>query len=206
MIDSKNYIGTKNGAYIFQEVRDGAIRGFNEYIVIETVRGYRGLENTAWTHSVTLDGKTYKSGDAPAPVMEFPPKLGDLYEMETFSCDECGACHECEQCSNSSYVMFDSYVLCKECVKADDILVELSDAKSFFKAKDVQDIDLTGYEEIDTLFCDNSGFGSPGERALTKSQALDKVQEILDTENGPLYAGITGMGQFQVYVTIYRKV
>lgn len=61
------------------------------------------------------------------------------------------------------------------------------------------------FQEIDTLFCDSSGMGGLGERALTKNQAISRVQAILDASDDTLYAGITGIGQFQVYVTLYRK-
>jgi len=45
---------------------------------------------------------------------------------------------------------------------------------------------------------DNSGFGQVGEMALTIGQFLGKVRQ-------GFYYGITGVGQFQVYVSEYIK-
>ena len=58
-------------------------------------------------------------------------------------------------------------------------------------------------KEVTTLFCDSSGFGRPGERALTKEQAEAVVRNLIK-EHGKynLLACITSVGQFQVYVTI----
>ncbi len=53
------------------------------------------------------------------------------------------------------------------------------------------------YTEVDEFFVDSSGFGQPGELALTKDQFLSKVKK------GLAYA-ITRIGQFQVYVTVYK--
>lgn len=55
-----------------------------------------------------------------------------------------------------------------------------------------------GWERIDVLFVDASGFGSENEPALTKDQFLNKV------ESGLGYA-IVESGQFQVYIGVYRK-
>lgn len=96
-------------------------------------------------------------------------------------------------------------VLCRDCVKADDIMTPIVEPADFFKSQNVQGIDLPGYEEIDTLFCDSSGFGSDSELALTKQQAEKEIASLI-AEHGEIYGGLTGIGQFQVYVTIYRKV
>ena len=61
------------------------------------------------------------------------------------------------------------------------------------------------FEEVETLFCDSSGFGSSGESALTKDQTIKRVQELL-SEYSSLFGGITDIGQFQVYVTLWEKV
>jgi hypothetical protein len=55
--------------------------------------------------------------------------------------------------------------------------------------------ELTGEE----YFVDSSGFGSPGEPALTFDQFATKCTE------GMGYA-ITEAGQFQVYIAEYRRV
>lgn len=56
-----------------------------------------------------------------------------------------------------------------------------------------------GYKVTEVYFVDNSGFGTRGEMALTASDFLSKVK------SGRYYA-ITGIGQFQVYVTEYEKI
>ena len=63
------------------------------------------------------------------------------------------------------------------------------------------------YEEVQTLFCDSSGFGAPDEPALTQQQAIARTNEILsENKENTLYAAITDAGQFQVYVGIFKKV
>lgn len=56
-----------------------------------------------------------------------------------------------------------------------------------------------GYELVETFFVDNSGFGSESESALTFSNFLNKVKA------GYFY-GITGQGQFQVYIGEFKKI
>ena len=65
------------------------------------------------------------------------------------------------------------------------------------------DIDVKGYQEVANLFCDSSGFGAVGESALTPDQLLAKVK-TLKAEHKQIYAVITGEGQFQVHVTVYK--
>ena len=49
------------------------------------------------------------------------------------------------------------------------------------------------------LFVDTSGFGAPGEPALTMNQMLQQMLE--ETENhGTLWWGLTTVGQFQGYL------
>lgn len=66
-------------------------------------------------------------------------------------------------------------------------------------------LNTDGYTEIDTLFCDSSGLGSASEPALTVKKLRDIIQWHLD-RGGKLYGAITGEGQFQVYITLYKKV
>lgn len=55
-----------------------------------------------------------------------------------------------------------------------------------------------GWEEVNTFFVDKSGFGSESEPALTIQQFLNRVRE------GYGYA-ITEEGQFQIYITEFKK-
>ncbi len=63
---------------------------------------------------------------------------------------------------------------------------------------DIEDYKPKGYEFVEDLFVDNSGFGVPGEAALTRTEFIKKIKE------GFGYA-ITGVGQFQVYVSVFKK-
>jgi len=60
-----------------------------------------------------------------------------------------------------------------------------------------------GYSKIqEDLFVDSSGWGSPGEPAMTFDAFCEEVQK-----NGPGYGyAVTEAGQFQVYVGVYRKI
>ena len=60
-----------------------------------------------------------------------------------------------------------------------------------------------GWELVDDLFVDSSGFGAPGEPALTFSQFLDKVRQLSSEEETGF--GIRQAGQFQVYIGVYRR-
>ena len=66
-------------------------------------------------------------------------------------------------------------------------------------------MELKGYELIEQFFVDSSGFGQEGEMALTYKQFIDKVGYILK-ENPVVYSAITDVGQFQVYIGIFKKI
>jgi hypothetical protein len=68
-----------------------------------------------------------------------------------------------------------------------------------------EDIEAEGFHLVETLFCDQSGLGAPHERALTKNQVVETVKDLL-SEHGKLYAAITGEGQFQIYVSLFKKL
>jgi hypothetical protein len=61
-----------------------------------------------------------------------------------------------------------------------------------------------GFEELAEYFVDSSGFGSPGELALTQGQFLEQAEALI-AEHGGAYFCITSAGQFQVYVGAYRR-
>lgn len=64
--------------------------------------------------------------------------------------------------------------------------------------------ELLGYELVDELFVDSSGFGQDGEAALTTGQLEQRLKHLL-AEHGTLHAFITGAGMFQVYVGLFTK-
>jgi hypothetical protein len=126
------------------------------------------------------------------------------YECETVSCEVCSAVHDSD--SSDWTLVNECEVVCKGCQTSDQVMTKLNTADDFFKSKDASELDLKEYEELECLFCDSSGFGSSWELALTKDQAIKRVQAILDTAEETLYSAITGVGQFQVYVSIFRKI
>lgn len=60
-----------------------------------------------------------------------------------------------------------------------------------------------GWELVDTLFCDSSGFGATNEPALTATQLKDKLLE--NVSHGYGYAVIQE-GQFQLYVGVFKRL
>lgn len=68
----------------------------------------------------------------------------------------------------------------------------------------IETMKLMGYELVEELFTDSSGFGTDSEMALSVSQFERKIQELLK-KHGTLTAKITGAGMFQVYVGLFKK-
>lgn len=60
------------------------------------------------------------------------------------------------------------------------------------------------FTKIETLFCDSTGQGQESERALTELQMLKRTRQLMDRHKN-IYAALTGIGQFQVYLTFYKK-
>jgi hypothetical protein len=127
------------------------------------------------------------------------------YICETVSCEECGAQHDSD---NSTWSIVDECTnVCNECRKAEDVLIDLTGPTDLFKAKNTEGVDLTRYEEVECLFCDASGFGQDWERALTKEQAEHEAERVMaQYPDETLKVGITGIGQFQVWVSIFKNV
>jgi hypothetical protein len=57
-------------------------------------------------------------------------------------------------------------------------------------------------DQITDLFCDTSGFGRPGEPALTQDQLERRLKELV-REHGAIEIGITEFGQFQAHVGVW---
>lgn len=72
------------------------------------------------------------------------------------------------------------------------------------KQSTVETMELQGYELIEELFTDSSGFGHDDEPALSVNQFESRVQELLQ-EHGKLTAKITNVGMFQVYVGLFKR-
>lgn len=213
----KQFLGVDQyGSMIEVELNaDGSIRGFNGFNYIHSSQSYDGneyLSHSSWSHEVKIKNLSLKTGD------KLPVKLPKIskenqriwdeayHDDGGVSCSECGIWHASDQYHDVSYVFTGCEVFCRGCVTFEQLVSDpIESSDDLFKAKDVSNVEVPDtFEEVGVLFCDSSGFGSPGERALTKSQALERVTELLE-EHGPLYAGITGIGQFQVYVTLWKR-
>lgn len=194
--------------------------------VIEKIEGYDDIPaesmlcGTAFltlcmsTHEIELtDGTVLRRGDKlPDQFLvdmsqeEFQ-RLSDTYISESiYFCGECGIGHDADSDDGNYVVTDDGELRCKSCLLPEELLTELNTPEDLFKAKDMTGVEIEDMEEVATLFCDSSGFGREGEPALTRQQAEIRVREILSSNTGQLYVGVTGIGQFQVYVTILRKI
>jgi hypothetical protein len=60
------------------------------------------------------------------------------------------------------------------------------------------------HERLDTLFVDTSGFGQPGEPALTMGQLGGRLRE-LTTEHGPVLLATVEQGQFQAHLAVWAE-
>lgn len=69
--------------------------------------------------------------------------------------------------------------------------------KNVFKSPQTKE-SIKGYTITNRFFVDNSGFGTESESALTPNQFLNNVR-------AGFYYGITSVGQFQVYITEFKK-
>lgn len=81
-----------------------------------------------------------------------------------------------------------------------------SNLHKVYRAKEcsVDTMELLGFELVEELFVDNSGFGVESEPALTKSGFERKLEQLIE-EHGTLTAKITNAGMFQVYVGLFTK-
>lgn len=211
----KVFLGlNKQGTFIEAEVNDdGTIKGFNGYNYIHKSISYDGNEYLSmcmWTHDVSIKGMILKSGEKLPLKLPKISKLNQrIYDEacrnEGFYCSACGVFHDSEQYYDLSYVILDSEVFCKDCIDFEQLVKPLTEAEDLFKAPDVTSVPVPkNYKEVETLFCDSSGLGAPNERALTKNQALLDVEKLMKKHKN-LVAGITGIGKFQVYVTLWTK-
>ncbi len=80
-----------------------------------------------------------------------------------------------------------------------------SDCEPPFKFPNIGSMEPEGFEEVEVLFVDSSGFGDTDEPALTAEQFSEKLMGMMLMSKAQLYAAITEIGQFQLYVTVYRK-
>ena len=231
--EQKIFIGVCecNGVVQAEVNEHGVIRGFNGFNLVlpdQSADNETYLDMHSWFHCLdmgfnfnTRSGATvfFQSGDYFIDPIDadYPEKLTDeqaeqieqAYETEGSYCSRCGLFHDTQEQSMEPDFIIDyeaCEVYCKQCAETADYLKPLNDETDLFRSKDITGMDSPeGFTEIETLFCDSSGFGSANEPALTKEQAEQAVLDLIDQYPGEtLYSAITGIGQFQVYVSIYR--
>ena len=60
-------------------------------------------------------------------------------------------------------------------------------------------------KRVETLFVDSSGWGSEREPAMTVRAFKNKMSDLI-REHGHVYAGLEGIGQFQVYIAVWSPL
>jgi len=85
--------------------------------------------------------------------------------------------------------------------------ITLDTFKDVYKSQkgSVETSELLGFELLEELFVDSSGFGQENESALTLNSFEQKLKEHVK-QNGVVYTCITGQGQFQVFVGVFKKM
>jgi len=202
-----------DGAIITADVKDGVITCLNDYCLIhksETADNNNYLVNWGCGGNATVNGKLYGRGTILAE--DHKPTFTDddikqiILEDEFYTtngsfCEECNTFHDTEEVYNPTFVLLDDCTfLCKTCATAEDMMMPVESVDDIYQAKDVRSLSLDGFEEVHTIFHD-CGWGGPA----TSHAGAEKIVDNLLEEHGELYAGLTGIGQFQVYVTLYKK-
>ncbi len=206
--------------YVWAEIKKyGIISGFyGGHLYHDIYSESDSISYGFWCHDTTISSQHLVSGRR--LPKNFKPNfkgidskmLKDIQKewltpSDTVSCEECGAETYSDALSypDCPIRLLDCECVCTDCLTADKILLEFNEVEDLFKSRNLDAIDMEGYEEVETLFCDSSGWGHSGEAALTQNESQNRAQTILDENEEQLYCGLTGIGQFQVYATIYRK-
>jgi hypothetical protein len=89
-------------------------------------------------------------------------------------------------------------------------LQKITTPEDIFAAPDYNETKVSLIEKalhishVVTLFADSSGFGTDSEPALTPDQLRNTVANLL-SEHDNLSCCITDIGQFQVYISIFKS-
>jgi len=200
---------------ITASVKDGVITTINDYRFIHrdnSADDNNYLVQWGWGGDAEVNGVTYKRGlkidETLEPFFESKElkeliENDDIYVTNGSFCEECGTFHDTEDYSRTYVATDHGGFYCKGCCPVEELMVEVNEVDDIYNSKDIvgMDIESEGFKEVETIFHD-CGWGGP---ATNHSQATKIVDELV-AEHGTLYAGLTGIGQFQVYVTLYKKV
>lgn len=209
-------VSKSDGMLIEAEIENGVIRGFYGYV--QTYSDQIGnsdcnyLQCWCWAHEVELcGGVKMKTGDkAPKKPHKFNKTtqkfIDEAVTGDLSSCDECGMYWDLEDYSRErDWIVSECAVYCKECAPVEATMKELEQPEDIFKSPDGTGMDTPrGFKEVEELFCDSSGMGSSYEPAMTKNATIERIEELM-RKHKRLYSRLTGIGQFQVYVTLYKK-
>lgn len=85
--------------------------------------------------------------------------------------------------------------------------ITINNIDDVFKSKIVGDetMEMKGYELIENLFVDSSGFGQEDEPALTIPKFKSELTRLINENGGAVYTVIREAGQFQVNLGVYKK-
>jgi hypothetical protein len=85
--------------------------------------------------------------------------------------------------------------------------ITVNNLKDVYKSKQCtpETMELKGYTWLANLFVDSSGLGAEDEPALTQDRFMDRLKELIKENGGHVYTAITGAGQFQVNLGVYKK-
>jgi len=192
-MNKQNIIGkTKHDEYI---ERDG--KTYSAHALVEDGHGDLYLE--------CIGGGAYKESSLLPLTDKDKEQIEEAYISNGMVyCEVCSTAWDCEDHEMYKVDYEACVAYCNECRPFEP--KPLDEPEDLFQSPN-----LTGvphdedYKEVEELFCDSSGFGASYEAALTKEQATKRVQEIFKEHEGTqLYSAVTGVGQFQVYVTIYK--
>lgn len=201
----------KINSYLFAGVCDKTrvVINLKEYVYYDQSQAADGHSTLGLAYDVPF--KFAEDYDLVEPTSEQLKQLSDAWMTdEITSCSECGIVHDLEDQQYELTAVHDSESgdwYCKKCAPEDIGFKELIEPTDLFSAPYFPDAEISdNYEHVETLFCDSSGVGGRFERALTAEQVEQRAAELINNNNDRLYCTITSVGQFQVEVSIYKKV
>jgi hypothetical protein len=200
------------GEIITADHKDGKITCLNMYVLIHPTESYDECYYlVCWGcgGDYDIEGHVFTRGMSISE--DFEPlgfteeeleNIENAYEGHGSFCSSCGTFHDTEgQYGNLSYTILDCELYCKDCVGADDLIAytPVQSVDDIYNAKDIVGMSPEEFEEVETIFHD-CGWGGPA----TNHEGAKRIVDDLLEEHGEIYAALTGIGQFQVYVTLYK--
>ena len=175
--------------------KDGSIRNTKNYPFthkqVEILREFKKFtfQGYMWASEITRDHQVY---DEALVVFRVHSKSGEYFDYIPV------------HWSAPIVIKYDNYGYPHKQTSCDPTLI--SSVDEFFKVPALDSDEISPkFKEIETLFCDSSGFGRDDESAMSLTQSEQKVKDLLDAGK-QLYGAITDSGQFQVHITLYERI